>query len=154
MSLGIMQIKMLNSMFTVQRHNYSLASSPSPSKCSFFSFFFFSFKGPDLLKKYITSRWQPGLLNGITYKLKVIIFEVLLTIFQSSHPNFKQWLSEFLKQCNSEYEEKNICCPFYVFFLVFMSVLEIIMTIEWHLVDMMLNTNISKVKPFWSRSEL
>lgn len=84
-----------------------------------------------------------------------MIFGVLLTFFQTSHPNFKQWLSEFLKERNSEYEEKNICCPFYGFFLcVFMSVLEIIMTIEWHLVDMMLNTNTAKVKPFWSKSEL
>lgn len=51
-------------------------------------------------------------------------------------------------------KKKTFVALFMAFFGVFMSVLEIIMTIEWHLVDMMLNTNISKAKLFWSKSEL
>lgn len=53
-----MQIKMLNSVVMVQRDNYPLTSSPSPSKL-FFNFFSFE---KTILNKSVTSRWQPGLL--------------------------------------------------------------------------------------------
>lgn len=82
-----------------------------------------------------------------------------MTTFQTSHLNFTQWLSDFLKEHNSESKEiKQINIEFVAifmfwgFFFVFMSMLGIIMTIEWHLVDMMLYTNISKAKTFWNVS--
>lgn len=70
-----------------------------------------------------------------------------MTTFQTSHLNFEQWLSEYLKEQNCESKEKKnqcrVSCPFYAVYS------ESIMTKEWHLVDMLLNSNISKaLKPF------
>jgi len=75
-------------------------------------FLFFSFKEPYVLKKYITSRWQAGLLIGINMQTKVRIFGVMITIFQTLYLHFKQGISKFLKDVILNLKKKKYLLSF------------------------------------------
>lgn len=59
---------------------------------------------------------------GSAYKLKVIIFEVMVTTFQT----LCQLLSEFLKKYNSESEESKTFVSLFMFSFVFISMLKLL----------------------------